>query len=200
MAAHGGGLAGEVEHQIQRMDGLIDEHAAALGLVEAAPAALGVILGGAVPVDRGAHGQQLAVAAVSDGLADELGGLIIAVLEHDGEAAVGMADHLLRVGNLAGHGLLGEHALARIEQRDGHGRVQVVRRADVHYVDVVTGDVLRPIGGVRAAVLLGAGLCAVLLDVGDGDEFDVVHVAQGVQMHLGDASAADERGANLCHD
>ena len=111
-----------------------------------------------------------------------------------------MTDHFLRVGNLAGHGLFGQHTLARIEQRNGHWRMQVVWRTDVHHVNIVTGDKFLPISRVGAPEGLRSGLGALLFDIGNADELHVVHLAQRGQMYLGNAAAADDGGANFIHN
>ena len=161
--------------------------------------------GRAVAVDVGAaapavaHGARVVDAAQLAAVDEKPGGLGLA-LEHgeelDGEAAaggLGRVEHAPGVDVGAGHGLLAEDVLARLERGDGHGRVVVVVQADVDGVDVVAGEQVAEVGvDVGDGVQPGHAARLRLVDVGDGDDLDVGHLGVGLDVAFADLADADD--------
>src|SRR5665647_608870 len=69
--------------QVERVDGLVDEHTAARLAPGGAPRRGRVVRGVAMPPDRGTCGEDRAVRSVVDQQAQRLAGVVVAVLEAD---------------------------------------------------------------------------------------------------------------------
>ena len=200
--------AGHVPHQVDGVDGLVNDHAAALGGPAAFPVAL-VIAGRAVPVQRREGALDLAQLPAQDQLADALDAVDVAVLEDDAQLPAGGllgGDHAVGLLQRDGDGLFGQHVHA-----GGHGghrvlAVQVMGQQDVHQLRPAVGQRRRK---ARAADQ-GAGLAAVK---GGGEgaragrvlvhgQHDLALVAQVLQrgfVHGGDPAAAHHRHTQFFH-
>jgi hypothetical protein len=123
--AHTIDRAGEPAENVDLMDGLIHERAAAFD----GPAAFdgaAVVFGGTEPLDVGVALDEAAEAAGVDGLFEEDAGIVEAVLADDAEDDAGGArgfDHLARGGDVGRDGLLHLDVLCRTRRRsDGWRR------------------------------------------------------------------------------
>ena len=150
-----------------------------------------------MPADRGRRAQERAHFARGHDCAGVLHGGIIAVLEdhaqHPRAFHFGGGDHGARVLDGGGHGLFGQDVLAVRERLDGHGRVQIVRQADVHHVDLRQRDHLMPVGIRLRAGLSGRRLNAILANIAHRVDLNAVHVHQRGDMNPADAAAAYDR-------
>lgn len=189
-------IADEPAHEVDGVDGLVDDGAAALHLPSALPVAAGVVFGGTAPGDVALGGLDGAEAAAVEGVLDEDGAGVVAVLEDDAERLAGLVggvDHGLRLFHGDGHGLLREDVAAQLQGADSHGRVQVVRQADVHDVQLLLGDHLLEVRvGLLAAEQLGACLGALLDEVAAGDQLDALLGLRGHAMERRNTATADD--------
>ena len=189
-------VADEPAHEVDGVDGLVDDGAAALHLPSALPVAAGVVFGGTAPGDVALGGLDGAEAAAVEGVLDEDGAGVVAVLEDDAERLAGLVggvDHGLRLFHGDGHGLLREDVAAQLQGADSHGRVQVVRQADVHDVQLLLGDHLLEVRvGLLAAEQLGACLGALLDEVAAGDQLDALLGLRGHAMERRNTATADD--------
>ena len=108
-------------------------------------------------------------------------------------------DHRVALGDRRRHGLLDEHVLAGLEQRDRLGRVQGVRGGDDRGVDVgVAGEPAQSVVTRAIAVSLGERDRARLAMVRDGDELAAV-LQHTPRMEVLDPPAAEQRDAHAAH-
>jgi hypothetical protein len=130
--------------EVQIVWALVHEHAAALALPGAAPAAGGVVVIGAEPVgDLPMHAADRAELAAVDEVLHLLEAGVRAHVEHGGEdfALVRVrGDEALAVGLVNGNGLFDQHMQPGLERLDADGGVAEMRCADQNGVDVATAD------------------------------------------------------------
>ena len=187
------GIADGVEHHVQRIAADIAHGADAAGglfdkgtVRDAATAAAA----GLDVIDLAQH------TAVHDAL-DHLHVFIHARLEADGEqlAALFLGAHDFH--SLFGgdaHGLFQQHVHTRVERVDGGLRVGHVIGAVAHRVELFRlqhGGVVRVIPGALHAPLLSERFRLAGDQVGQGDDFHIVHLEEALNMGFGDPAGAD---------
>lgn len=175
--------------EVQVVRALVHEHAAALALPRATPAAGGVVIIGAEPVgDFPVHAADRAELAAVDEVLHFLEGRVRAHVEHGGEDLLLVrvrGDEALAVRLVHGDGLFDEDMQAGFECLDADGGVAEVRRADQNGVDVA---------GVDHRIHIGEGVLS----------FDELRqradaLAEGGDAKSGDFSCANVREVCLAH-
>ena len=194
--------ADEVLEDVDGVDALVHQGAAAVEVPGAAPVAGVVVLLGAPPLYVGVGEDDLAELAGVDGFLDELGGGVEAVLADDGELLAGLflgGDHAIAGFEGDFHGLFDDDVLAGFHGADGHVGVHAGGGADADDVEVFVGEEF----GEFAVDLLDAELLGHVAgpfgdDVGDGDEFRFLRdLGNGRPVGGADGAAADD--AELVH-
>ena len=198
---HLGGAAQKLAQQIQGVDGLVNQHAAALGLQAAPPAAFGVVGGLPVPGDESPGAQHLSGLAGGKHLPQQLDAGVIPVLEahaHPGGGLLQLAE--LRP-LLPGHhrGLFREHVEAAAGRQFRHGGVEVVGGAQVHRVQLFVLQQLLHRAVRPAAVGFGEGLGPLRFDVSAAHQLHTLQVLEHGAVDLGDAAAAHHAYAKVFH-
>jgi hypothetical protein len=201
-AAHALGHAEQPLEQVQIVRALVHEHAAALALPGAAPAAGGVVVVGAEPVgDFPVNAPHLAELAAVDEVLDFLEGGVRAHVEHGGEdfLFVGVGgDEALTVGFVDGDGLFDQDVKPGVERLDADGGVGEVGRADEDGVDVAGADHFIDVGeGLLSLQQGGQGADALA----QGGHAQSGHLAGADVMKVGFAhvAEADDAESDVFH-
>ena len=179
------GHAGQPDQQIDGMDRLIDQHAAAFVLPRAAPGPAPVVRIGPMPEGVGAGPQQPAQPAGVQGLFQAEGEPLVPALENHAQGHAGTVtrgDHRIALGGVAGHRFLAQHVHAGLGCGQRHRRVQVVRGADGDDIGLRLRQQLPVIGVPRAAVLGRERAAAVFLARGNRHKLGSRHATNGGGM------------------
>ena len=134
-------IAHQPDRQVDHVDAEVDQRTAARLCLCRKPTALARDTAAANPA--AAAGIELAGLAVGDVFLHVSRSVDVAVVAHDHQDLARFFLRTLHLQNLFhAHsvGLFAEHVLAGVQRGDGDDRVQIVRRADINGVDVVTGD------------------------------------------------------------
>jgi len=195
-AAHVGDRSEEPLNEIQRMDRLVHQHAAAAASTLAAPRTAGVVLGSAVPGNRGGRAPDRAERPLVDEPVRLLRRTVVPVLEADGDLHGGVREvsvqHRLGVGEGVRDRLLEDDVNSACDAVHRDRRVLVVRCADVHDVGPEGVEHLAMVGVGDRALSVGGGLGAGGVHVTDADELHAVEVAQRRQVDRRDVAAPDD--------
>ena len=109
----------------------------------------------------------------------------------------GNGDHAARVGQFRGHGLFGERVFPRFQAGNGHACVEVMRRKDMHAIDILARDERLPVGRVFAPVFFCGGFCAFRANVANAGERNPVQGGKNRQVSAGYVACADYADANV---
>ena len=158
---------GQPAQNIDAVDRLVDQRAAAFGL----PAALDrprIILRRAIPLDVAIGLQQFAQPSAGDRLRQEQAGIVEAMLAHHAQHDAGLArrlHHLARGLQVRRNRLLHLHVLPGLGADRDRLHAEIRKRADVHVVHLRVAAHLFVSGDEFGAVLLGETPAARLEDV-----------------------------------
>src|SRR4051794_25742663 len=112
----------------------------------------------------------------------------------------GRLHHRLHLGRRDADGLLAVHMLAAFQREDGHFRVQVWRRGDVHGFDILAIDDLAPVRVRLWVVAPGRGRClieAVGLQVAESDYLGARLLQYSLEQIRPAVAGPDQRGSDL---
>jgi hypothetical protein len=169
----------------------VDQRAATLEFLAAEDAPVG---DAAAAQGLALHDQDGAELAGGGGAFEHLHGRAVAVLEADDEVLLVLAgggDHGGAFLGVHGQGLLDHDVAAGVQGVKGRLLVQGVGRTDVDGVELLLAEHLAPVEVQAFDVVLRLGLFEVAgVDVGAGDDLDVWHLDQVVQVGKGDAPGA----------
>src|SRR5207245_6747669 len=155
---------------------VVHDGAAAVQLPGAAPAAVAVILIGAIPGGEAAGPGDAAEAALGDGVADGAVGRVPPILEDAGDADfIFLRDlgHALDAIELDLHGFFGDDVFSGLHGHDGGVHVIAAGGADVEDVELLLAEHFGLVSedGDALEVVFGEGfLGARRVDVADGDQ------------------------------
>ena len=171
------------------MDGLVDQRPAAFRGPAALPGGFLIIGLGPVPGDEGADAAERPVLPALNHAVHQPDAGVVAVLETDADRdeGGGLQDQLPSL-LIDGRGLFREHGDAPFCRFHRHQGVQVVRRAQVHGVQVFFFQHLRKVR-VSGAAVSGRPLRN---QIGAGGELGVFQLLEGPGVHGGDVAAADD--------
>ncbi len=130
-------VSGKIPKEIQGVNGLVNQHAAAFRLPLATPCAGGIVLFPAIPNHNTVTAQHFAsLTAVQQGTNAE-GCTVVTVLKANTQLTsrfLGGSRHVFRIGQMNGHGLFAQHMLAGLQGVHRHLMMQVMGRAHMHHI------------------------------------------------------------------
>ena len=192
----------EPVRQIQRMDGLIDDHPSPFPVPGPLPVRTGVIILRPVPGQRASRAFYPSQPAVRDPLFHQLRGRVIPALKDHAvlqTAAFCKLHRLKRVLIPDAHGLLAEHMDALFQRLLRRGNMQIMGQAQMHRVRPFRFQKLRIIRiGLRMIFLRGR-LCPLSFNIAHRRKLHPVQMSDGIQMHHRNISAADHCRSAFFH-
>ena len=201
VAAYRDDVAEQPLHQVERVDGLIDQDSAA-AFAGASPPRPGLVVGGVAMPQHGrrATAYRPELAGVEQRPRGP-GGRVVPVLQADADLDVRVVarrgDQPVGLGDRVRDRLLDQDADARLQAVDRRRDVLVVRGAHVHDVGAHLVQQLPVAGEPRNAVPAGRGRDPRRVDVADADQVDADQFVDRLQVDDGHVPASDHRGR--CH-
>ncbi len=191
--------AAEPIHQIEGVDGLVDEQGAALAIPASTPGAGGVVRAAARAAEVHRRVANLTELTVAQQLVQAGGERVVAVLEDGGRdqrfdtarPGVSGGDHAFDIGGRGGERLLADDVFAGGEGRDHLLGMLGVRGAHADQVDPGISERLAPIRGDARGGESGLGLDQVGV-AGPGDGRAPIE-GKGLGVGGGDGPATDDR-------
>jgi hypothetical protein len=185
--------------QVDGMDGLVHEGAAAVEGPRAAPRAAVVVLLGAVPLDISVAEGELAEASAVDGLLEQLRGIVETRGEDRAEldaCFVAGLDDAVAFFQRHFERLLDDHVFAGLGGGNCRIHVSAAGRGDRHGVHRRIGEHLVERLVSAAGVFKAEGLGAARRRVGAGDEFGAADVGERLGVKTTDHAGADDAKSN----
>ena len=191
-------IAHQAQQQIQVMNALIRQHAAAV-LLLAAPGAAGIVRFVSVPENANAAQQYLAEVPLLNRPPQSLRGRIIPVLHHARKLdapVFTMNNQRFQRGDIQHHRLFAQDMLSAISRFPYHLPVAAAGSANADRIHLRVMKHLNVIRICLAAVLLCKRVRFLHLLITAGGEPRVFHLANGCGVRMGNAAAADQSVTN----
>ena len=187
-------------HQVNGMDGLVDDDAAAFLVPRPLPIALGVIFVRAHPGDVHLRAEHLAQLAAFQHFFRQLGAGVIPILENNAErlfAALRRLHHRHGVLILDGHRLFRQHVYAVLQGINRNRRMHIVRRAAMQDIQVFLCNHFLIVKIIMAAKLLCLCFRPVFFNVADGNQLACLNGIHRIRMHWKNVTATNNTHAKF---